>query len=149
MSRNPFYRRPPKEQTATLMMRLTPSDREKLHAPAIAAWEDIRHGTNDPERGREVLFRINYVSLAANNYEEEFYLRVLTSIAKAQIRDYVYRVRHGFEHVFSEVGLSAISEALEYAAQYDEDLTRKAILGYYNQVTQQLLRDPVFTARLS
>ena len=149
MARKQFAAQPQERQVATLMMRLSESDRERLNAPAIAAWEDICNGATDPELGRTVLFRLHYVYLAAHNYEEEQYLRMISSYARDQMRDYIYRVRLGVEHVFSEYDRQVIGEVLAHAACNDEHLTRKAALGYYEQIANKLLRDPIFASRIS
>lgn len=149
MTRKQSAYQPRERQVATLMMRLSETDRERLNGPAVAAWEEIQEGATDPDLGRTVLFRLHYVFLAAHNYEEETYLRILASLARDQIRDYIYRVRLGIEHVFSESDRQVIGEALAHAACNDENLTRKAVLGYYEQIANKLLRDPIFASRLS
>jgi hypothetical protein len=149
MTRKQSAYQPRERQVATLMMRLSETDRERLNGPAVAAWEEIQEGAVDPDLGRTVLFRLHYVFLAAHNYEEENYLRILASLARDQMRDYIYRVRLGIEHVFSESDRQYIGEALAHAACNDENLTRKAVLGYYEQIANKLLRDPIFASRLS
>lgn len=142
-------RLPAEPQIKTVMFRMTEEEKYLLHAPAINAWNEIFvDGKRDAQLGATVLHRLHYVYMAAHNYEEETYLKILAATCREQVRDYIYRVRLGLEHVFSEKDFNQVREVLLYAGDLDEHLTRRSVLGYYERITTKLSRDPIFAANL-
>lgn len=141
--------RPREQHTTTVMFSMNENERDLLHQPAINAWNEIFvDSKQDAELGQTVLHRLHYVCLAAHNYEEEAFLKVLASMCREQLRDYIYRVRLGREHVFSEQDYKRVREVLLYAADLDEHLTRRSVLSYYERIATKLSRDPIFAANL-